>query len=201
MKISIYDFDETLYNGDSLWDFYKYCLKKYPLKIFYFPYQFIAFTLWKLKLLSTTNFKQAFLIFLTQVNATRDVENFWNIYKDKIFPWANQEILNDQNDNLTVLVISASPDFLLLPAMKYLNIKKDFLICTKTKYNQHRKITGKNCKGKEKVERLKRWADEKDIKFKVKKMTSDSIVDLPLYKIADKQYKVVNEKIDKGIAK
>ncbi len=30
MKINLYDFDNTIYEGDSSTDFFFYCLKKYP---------------------------------------------------------------------------------------------------------------------------------------------------------------------------
>jgi hypothetical protein len=64
MKLSIYDFDETLYDGDCFLDFYLFCLKSKPWKIIYFPYQVTAFIFWKLKIISTRSFKKAFMIFI-----------------------------------------------------------------------------------------------------------------------------------------
>lgn len=36
--MNVYDFDETIYDGDSTVDFYKYCLRRRPYIIFRFPF-------------------------------------------------------------------------------------------------------------------------------------------------------------------
>ena len=34
MKVNIYDFDKTIYDGDSGYDFYKYMLRRRPFLVF-----------------------------------------------------------------------------------------------------------------------------------------------------------------------
>ena len=47
--MNVYDFDNTIYDGDSSIDFYLFCLKKNKKVIYLLPKQFLAFTLYKIK--------------------------------------------------------------------------------------------------------------------------------------------------------
>ena len=40
--MNVYDFDKTIYDGDSTIDFYFYCLKKHPKIILCLPIQLYA---------------------------------------------------------------------------------------------------------------------------------------------------------------
>ena len=46
LKLSLYDFDGTLYHGDATRDFWRYCLTKYWRKIYKLPSQVFMIALW-----------------------------------------------------------------------------------------------------------------------------------------------------------
>jgi len=77
--INVYDFDGTIYNGDSSVDFYFYCLRKKPLILKYLPKQALAFfKYYVLKKGNITITKEEFFSFL---NSIKDIDsyvnNFW----------------------------------------------------------------------------------------------------------------------------
>ena len=62
--MNVYDFDGTIYNGDSTIDFYFYCLKKKPLIIFCLPKQMWGCALYLTKRIPKKIFKEYFFTFL-----------------------------------------------------------------------------------------------------------------------------------------
>lgn len=61
--MNVYDFDHTIYDGDSTVSFYVYCLMEYPAVFFDFPRQFLAFLKYKAGKCGKTAFKETFLFF------------------------------------------------------------------------------------------------------------------------------------------
>jgi len=45
LRLSLYDFDGTIYNGDSLIDFWKYTIRKKTLGLLFVPYQLFVSSL------------------------------------------------------------------------------------------------------------------------------------------------------------
>lgn len=179
--MNIYDFDKTIYNGDSSVDFFKYCLKKNKKIIILLPKIVIAMLLYILKIYDKEKFKSVFFSFVKYFkNIDQIVLEFWEYKKYKL---KNFYLKNAQKDDI---IISASPEFLLKPiAVHY----KFTLIATNVDENTG-ELIGKNCYGEEKLKRLN--------KMKIKKCNcfySDSTSDLPLSKIAKKAYIVKKENI------
>lgn len=174
--MNVYDFDETIYDGDSTRDFYFYCLKKFPSVIKFLPYQAFYFVLFVFGFITKTQFKEKFYIFFTAVkNIDNAVDDFWQTHKSGIKKWY---IENQKEDDI---IISASPTFLLAPICKTLGIKH--LIASDAdrltgKYN------GENCYGEEKVNRLKKYSSE----FEIENFYSDSLSDSPLAYLAKSAY-------------
>ena len=84
----VYDFDKTIYDGDSSIDFYLYCLKKNPRIICLLPKQVIYFILYKLKIKTKIEFKACFFSFVKYVkNVDLTVNEFWVKNIQKIKPW------------------------------------------------------------------------------------------------------------------
>lgn len=48
--MNVYDFDQTIYHGDSTVDFYLYCVRHRPLMIYSWPGTAAAFVLYRRKL-------------------------------------------------------------------------------------------------------------------------------------------------------
>ena len=179
--MNIYDFDGTIYDGDSSIDFYKYCVKINKKCLFILP-KFIFFTiLYFLKIVEKEKMKSEFFKFVKYFDdINKVVLSFWKSkkYKLKDFYLTNK----NKND----IVISASPEFLLQPVAKKYNFK---LIATKVDIKTG-KILGKNCQGEEMVIRLREQKINNCDKF-----YSDSLSDEPLSKIAKKAYIVKENKI------
>lgn len=183
MKVNVYDFDKTIFDGDSTQKFYLYLLKKYPKLILYLPKQFISFIPFVLGLMPKTVFKEKFYsCFKLVENIEQDVLNFWeiNITGIKSFYYDNKKD--------TDIIISASPEFLLKPICQKLGIKH--LIASKVD-KKTGKYTGLNCYGNEKVIRL----NSEIPNTQIKEFYSDSFSDEPLAKLAEKSYIVLGEQL------
>lgn len=179
--MNIYDFDNTIYDGDSTRDFYFYCLKKYPKILLTVPMTAFAFGMYIIGVWSKTKFKEKMYKFLTHVsNAEHEAVLFWDSHQDKIKKYYNNTHRNDD------IVISASPEFLLSPIAERLGFGR--LIASKVD-SRTGKYSGENCWGKEKVRRLYEElpAAECDVFY------SDSFSDSPLADIAKKAYIVKGE--------
>lgn len=177
--MNVYDFDGTIYDGDCSVDFFLYALKSKPLLLRYLPRQIKGFILYRLKKINKTELKEFFFSFLNGVDAENLIQEFWNQNYQKIYSWY---ILQQRADDI---IISASPDFLLRPICQRLKIK--YFIASKVD-SASGKFDGKNCKGKEKVQRLK---EEYNITH-IDKFYTDSESDLPLAEIADKSFIIKN---------
>lgn len=143
--MNVYDFDKTIYDGDSSIDFYFFCLKKHPKIIFCAFKQAFGVFLHMIGKADTKRMKEYFFSFLSHIkDANELVERFWQKNSLKIKKW----YLDIKED--TDVVISASPEFLLRPICSEMGIA---IIATKMDI-QSGKIEGANCKGKEKINRF-----------------------------------------------
>lgn len=181
--MNVYDFDGTIYEGDSTLDFYFYCLKKHPNIIMCVPRQCIAAIRYKLKRIEKTEFKEQFYSFFNKLkNIDADVEEFWDANEDKIKNWYKEKQKEDD------VVISASPDFLLREICERIHIK--ILIASRVD-QRNGKYDGVNCYGQEKVRRFYERLSE----GKIDTFYSDSYSDEPLARLAEKAYVVKKNEI------
>lgn len=183
--MNAYDFDNTIYNGDSTIDFYFYCLKKYPKIVLYLPKQLIAAIKYKIKIYDKTTFKEEFYCFLEKVpNIDHEVKSFWNKNESKINDWYKGKKQDDD------VVISASPEFLLSEICIRIGIRN--LIASKVD-KKTGKYFGINCFGQEKTRRFY----EKFPEVVINEFYSDSYSDEPMAKLAKKSFIVSKNKIEK----
>lgn len=181
MKIDVYDFDKTIYDGDSTIDFYIYCVKNKLTLLKYLPIQIFYLIKYKLGLTSKETFKEKFFIFLNGIEDIEDkVENFWKKNKRKI----RYEIIKKTENKK--YIISASPEFLLQRIYKQIG---DFELIASRVNKKNGKFEGKNCHGEEKVKRLRQYIE---CEFEIENFYSDSISDKYLAEIANNSYLVKN---------
>ena len=83
--MNVYDFDGTIYDGDSTVDFFLFALKRNPFLICYVPRQIRGFLLYGLKQISKTELKEYFFNFLSGIDAAKLTEDFWNQNRHKIY--------------------------------------------------------------------------------------------------------------------
>lgn len=181
--MNIYDFDKTIYKTDSTLDFWFFCIKKNPRLIKYFPRQTYAIFKYILAKLDKTAMKEHFFSFLKDIpNLETYVNDFWRLNAKKIQPWYLEQKKEDD------IIISASPEFLLLPLAQNMRIQ---LIASKVDCKSG-KFISPNCYGPEKVTRLHTCIKKP---YNIDNFYSDSDSDIPLALISKNAYKVKNGKI------
>lgn len=183
MMINIYDFDKTIYDGDSSVDFYFYCLSRKKSLIFNLPKVLIAYFLYFLKLKNKTYVKEVFFSFVKYFDDIDSIiEEFWINNKKKI-----KQFYLDKNHDKDI-IISASPYFLLKPISLDLKVK-DLIASDVSKKTG--KFHKENCKGENKVVYLKKKYND----FVVNEVYTDSYSDRPIIELGQKAFLVKKNKI------
>ncbi|MGN1013861.1 MAG: HAD-IB family phosphatase [Butyricicoccus sp.] len=183
--MNVYDFDETIYYGDSTVDFFKYCLIHHPVMAVTLPNTGIQFLRYFAKRQSKTRCKEQMYRFLRCIGDTPQVvEQFWESHIGKIKPWYIQK-LHKPDD----VVISASPEFLVAPACKMLGISNVMA----SRVDPYTGLyEGVNCWGEEKVRRFYEvFGDGTPIDA----FYSDSLSDTPLARLAQEAWIVRDDQL------
>ena len=168
--MDVYDFDGTLYRGDSTADFLKWCMRRYPRIAFTLPrIGAAALACFGLRVIDKTSFKGVLYRFLTRVpDVEAEVERFWAVRESRIAgPCAPQP-----GD----CVITGSPEFLLRDVCARRGL---FLIASQA--DPHTGLTlGPNCSNEEKVRRFR----EQYPNAAIERFYSDSHNDDPMAALA-----------------
>lgn len=187
MKAIVYDFDKTVYSKETSVEFMKFYISKHPKYILKFIFNLIKI-LFNIK--DLTKVKNIFFDILKDKNIELDIENFWKIHKKYIYEYFWEEIKENKKNAEVLILISASPDFLLDKIYKELGF--DILIATKY---ENFLMVSKNCKYEEKVNRLNELGD-----FEIDTFYSDSMSDMPLFEISKNKFTIVKGKKIQGLA-
>ena len=180
--MNVYDFDQTIYAGDSTVDFYLWCLKRYPRCLLALPIQGIAAMRYLLKKCSKTEMKEGFYRFLRYVPVNEALlKAFWKQHEGKMQSWYIRQRRDDD------VVISASPEFLLKPVCDGLGIA---LLASRVDASTGT-YTGLNCHGAEKVRRFREIHPDAEIK----NFYSDSLSDAPLAACSRQAYLVKGQDV------
>lgn len=181
--MNVYDFDGTIYRGDSSVDFFVYCITRFPWILLLLPYQLMMIGAYKIGLCSKECEKSAFFTFLRVVpDVNSVVQAFWRTRKKKIAEW--YLAVKKEDD----VVISASPRFLLSCLCSELGIRN--LIASEVDIRIGR-FCGQNCYGREKVRRFCQLFPD----ARIEKFYSDSQSDSPMALLACQAYMVKNGNI------
>lgn len=181
--MNIYDFDNTIYDGDTNKDIIIFGLKKYPFKVIFSLLKANSLNKkYKKGEIEFERVKEAMLSFLFKIKK-RDkfISSFVEKNIKKIKPW----YLKQKTDN--DIIISASYELWIVPFCEKIGIK--YIIGTKT--DDYGKIIGKNCKSEEKLRRLVSVIPNAFIK----NAYSDAKADEPMLKVAQNGYVVEGNNI------
>lgn len=177
MRVNVYDFDNTIYRGDSSYDFFRHCAWKYPRALFCA----LGALPWMLGMLlglaEKTRVKERFYRYLRHVpEIQEEVDRFWLTHDQNLKSWYFAQKRPDD------LIISASPVFLLEPVMRRLELA--FLASrVNPKTGEY---DGLNCHGEEKVRRMREVYPD----VEVEQFYSDSLHDTPLARLAREAFLV-----------
>jgi phosphoserine phosphatase len=175
--VNVYDFDHTIYDGDSTLDFWRFVLAKRPYLAALLPVQAWGVFRYLAGIGSKETMKEHFFRFLRFIPARNMAAQFWERNRRKLKGW----YLAQKQD--TDVIISASPEFLLEPIVK--NVLGCALIAS-TIDPRTGTYQGKNCYGEEKVARFSAvYGGEKIDNF-----YSDSWSDAPLARVAARSFMV-----------
>ena len=174
--MDVYDFDKTLYDGDSTAHFLRFCLAHHPRIATTLPRTGIAaFACLKLHKIEKTQFKSILYRFLRLIpDIDKEVYLFWAAHERGIGGPCSPQ----QGD----LVISAGPEFLLKDVCARRGLE---LIASQVDPHTGR-VLGPNCSEEEKVVRLRERYPEATIE----RFFSDSHKDDPLARIAEQAFMV-----------
>lgn len=178
MKLNVYDFDGTIYDGDSTIDFLLFLIKKKKKLIIYIPKFIFNYIKYKFKLTNKEKLKEVFFSILKFFdNIDELLLEFWEKNESKI-----KDFFKEKKEHDNDIIASASPEFLLKPIAKKYNVKKLFGSQIDKKTGT---FSGLNCHGREKINRINKTYTDAIIY----EMYSDDIkADKPLLDLAQNSY-------------
>ena len=194
-KLAIFDVDYTLTKRETLVEFYFFMMKKNPKFIKYLPKSIFSSIFYVFNIYDASKAKKTFIRFIDGIEERemkKIVKEFYEARLSKIlYKDAIDMIKKMKTQGYKIYLISASAEFYL---NELYNIKEvDKVIGTRFTIDNglHRnEMTGENCKGEEKVKRLKEVLMKENIEvdFEESYMFSDSLSDLPLFNLVGHPY-------------
>ncbi len=175
--MNVYDFDRTIYPGDSSIHFWKFCMRHYPKTMRVIPRATAAIFRYKRRRCTWSDVMETFFTFLEHVPSVDEaVEAFWDKNGHKIYEWYLER--RHEAD----VIISAAPVFLIAPICERLGVD-----CIATEMNiRTGEIIGEECSGEAKSRRY----TEKFGDAEIDKFYSDSLSDTPLARLAKNAFMV-----------
>ncbi len=208
-KLAIFDVDFTLTRKETLIQFYSFMVKKNPKLVKHLPKNIISGLSYLTGKSTAHESKESFLGFINNIHEDDMKEIVKDFYEKRLSKILYKDAINMikelKKQGFLIYLISASPEFYL---NELYNIKEvDMIIGTKMKRSEEgikycNVIEGFNCKGEEKVKRLREVlkAEGKEIDFENSYMFSDSLSDLPLMNLVGNprliNYKKAHETIE-----
>lgn len=194
-KLAIFDIDYTITRKETLMEFFKYIVSKDIKNIRFLPRALYSGLMYGIKVYDEKRVKECFLKFIENIEEEELAKLTKSFYDERLSTILYKDALDMikklKNEGYMVVLISASPEFYV---KEFYAIKEvDLILGTKFTFEGGkfiRKMSGKNCKGEEKVRRLNEVLKEKNIEvdFKNSYMFSDSLSDKPLLDLVGNPY-------------
>ena len=178
-----YDFDGTIYDGDSSVDFTLFCLRRRPACLLSVPRMAASAALYALGRVDKTRMKEGLFSYLRRARVDDALlGEFWDAHLRKVKAFYLERRRDDD------LVISASPEFLLAPACARLGVRPP--IASRVDRATGR-FDGPNCRGPEQVRRLREALPG----ARVGAFFSDSASDAPMAQVAERAWAVSGDRV------
>lgn len=183
VNVVVFDFDGTLSASDSNYEFFKYCFKHSLRPWLFLPkvivgafgMKFDKGAMW---------WRHMIRNFVTPKMVKDFSKDVIKNHKQNRFGWAADQVAKEKSAGNKVVLISASPDYLIPDLVK--DMKFDAVMCSKMDKEKPWKYDFL-CWGKNKVIALDTWAKENKYIPNVVRAYSDSLNDMPIMKIAKEQ--------------
>lgn len=184
MKLDLYDFDGTIYDGDSGVDLILFSIKKKPSLIFHYISCLGVVIQYLLKIKKKEEMKNKLFAFVQYFpDIDKFVSEFWECHEHKM-----KEFWTSKKSHKNDIIISASGRFWLEPIAEKYKVKELFATDIDPKTG---KVKGNNCHGKEKVKLFRKHYPD----ARIMKMYTDSKNDLPLIEAAEEGILVKRHKL------
>ncbi|PID48378.1 MAG: HAD-IB family hydrolase [Proteobacteria bacterium] len=202
MCLDVYDLDKTLLNGDSNELWHEYLLELKILNDDFVKKDKILMDLYAQGKLNMDEYLD-FALDALSILTLKDIEDLMpNFLDQKIKPIIHKQALKIIKKAKHKLIISATPEFIVKPISTMLGIDECIGIRLRVKNQRFTSTYEIPLSYKEgKIECLKQWLKQKDLKPKKINFYSDSINDLPLLEYANKAFCVNPDAKLRAIAK
>ena len=181
--MNVYDFDNTIFRGDSTFGFVGYCYFRRPKSLLSIPRTAWYGLLYILHIVPKLTFKEnLYHMFVFIPDMEQLTEQYTEDRMNHIKDWYKEQQKADD------MIISASPAFLIESFCRRLHIK--YVLASPVNIHTGR-YDGLNCHGKEKVRRL----NEAYPGTAIDSFYSDSYSDQPLADLSKKAYIVKGNRI------
>ncbi len=194
-KLAIFDIDYTITKKETLMELFKFVIRNDKKNIRFLPRAIFCGVMYGIKVYDERKVKEKFLKFIDGIKEKDLADLVKRFYDEKlktiVYDDALKMMKKLKSEGYDIYLISASPEFYI---NEFYSIKEvDKIIGTKFIFNDGvftRKMEGNNCKGQEKVNRLKEVIQNEQIEvdFKESYMFSDSLSDKPLFDLVGKPY-------------
>ena len=185
--MNVFDFDKTIYNGDSTRHFLTYLTKRHPAMIFDFIGNLGIVIRYKRGKTSKTEMKESLYKCLCRVpDIDAELTRFWDGHMKNVEKW----YLDMQKED--DVIISASPEFLVKECCRRLGIKHVMASRVDPKTG---KYDGINCCGEEKPRRFDEYFGA-DRRREIENFYSDSYSDTPMALTAKNAYLVKKHRLE-----
>ena len=182
-NVVVFDFDGTLSASDSNWEFFKYCFK-HSFRPWLFLPCVVAGFVGKFLNPGGVWWRQTIRNFITPNMVNRFAKDCIKQHRKNRFGWAKEQVAKERDAGNKVILISASPDYLIPELVN--DMKFDAVFCSKMNKDKPYKYEFL-CWGQNKVLALDNWAKEHKYIPNVVRTYSDSKADMPIMKIAKEQ--------------
>lgn len=182
-EVVLFDFDGTLSGSDANIEFAKYCFK-HSLRPWLFLPMILFCGAFRKSQPDGIWWRQGMRRFITKKMVKKFAPAFIKQHKRNRFGWAKERVQSERDAGRIVIMVSASPDFLLRPLVRDMNF--DMVFCSETQKDKPWKYDFL-CFGANKVRKMDEWASVNKIIPHVVRAYSDSKSDMPMMEIADEQ--------------
>jgi len=190
-KIALYDVDYTILSVNSMFSLFIYSIQKKPFIIFFAPLLIIFFLFWLIGILPVNILKSVWIYPIKSLDKKSLEEYSREFVKRFLFPkikkGVKQNINSYKKNGYLIIFATASYEFYIKYLAEYL--KADYYFGTIVDFDSNGifpKITGKNCRGKEKISRILEKLPIKKIDRKNSIGFSDSVDDRPFLGLVNK---------------
>ena len=183
ISLALFDFDGTMISGDSIVAFLGFALKRKDISLAGYLKGCFFGALYVLKIIGSRQAKSASMKFYHTLNAEKKQaldKAFAESLLNRVYPGARKTLEQHKSEGAHTLLVSASTENYMRYVAEGLGF--DGLLCTPVERDGS---ILHNCHGAEKVRRIEKYLEEKQIKpdFSASFAYGDSRGDLPMLRL------------------